>query len=83
MAVVDHQLRVHGVKNLRVADCGIMPTIVTGNTNIPTIMIAEKAADMIKMTHLGPRSNHIEKNQNYHHYHRNNEIPKHNELHHY
>ena len=46
-AVVDHKLRVHGIQGLRVADCSIMPEIVSGNTNAPAIMIGENCAKII------------------------------------
>lgn len=48
LSVVDDDLRVHGVSNLRVVDASVMPTIPRGNTNTPTIMVAERAAEMIR-----------------------------------
>ena len=51
MAVVDPRLRVHGVPRLRVADVSVMPELVSGNTNAPTIMIAERCADFLLDRH--------------------------------
>jgi choline dehydrogenase-like flavoprotein len=50
-AVVDDELRVHGVGRLRVIDASIMPTITSGNTNAPTVMIAERGAEFIRRDH--------------------------------
>ena len=54
LAVVDAQLRVHGIENLRVADASVMPEDPSGNTNVPTMMIGEKAADLLKGQTLEP-----------------------------
>lgn len=56
MAVVDARLRVHGIAGLRIADCSIMPEIVSGNTNAPAIMIGEKLSDMVIEDHKAART---------------------------
>lgn len=52
MAVVDSELKVYGIDNLRVVDASVMPEVPTGNTNAPTIMLAEAAADIIRRKKL-------------------------------
>jgi choline dehydrogenase len=57
-AVVDSRLRVIGVEGLRVVDASVMPTITSGNTNSPTLMIAERASDMIRADRRARRDSH-------------------------
>ncbi|KAK5637984.1 hypothetical protein RI129_012279 [Pyrocoelia pectoralis] len=56
MAVVNNQLQVHGIDRLRVIDASIMPQVTSGNTNAPTVMIAEKGSDMIKARWITPQA---------------------------
>jgi choline dehydrogenase len=49
MSVVNHELKVHGIDRLRIADASIMPTVTSGNTNAPSVMIGEKLAELIRV----------------------------------
>lgn len=51
MSVVDHQLKVYGLENLRIADGSIMPRVTTGNTMAPCVIIGERAGELIKTSH--------------------------------
>ena len=53
-AVVDAQLRVRGIAGLRIADASVMPDVPSGNTNLPSIMVGERAADLIRGRTLAP-----------------------------
>ncbi|KAK9753861.1 GMC oxidoreductase [Popillia japonica] len=61
-AVVDNELRVHGIKHLRVVDASIIPRTVSGHTNVPTYMIGERGSDFIKMAWLTEEQNVVLKN---------------------
>jgi choline dehydrogenase len=52
--VVDHELKVHGIDGLRVADASIMPTVTSGNTNAPSVMIGEKVSELITRRFTAP-----------------------------
>ena len=56
LAVVDDQLRVHGIGGLRIADASVMPDVPSGNTNLPAIMVGERAADLIRGLSLPPET---------------------------